>query len=503
MRKLIVVLTCLAVYLGNACSLYAQGGLEEQKAQPEQKQGIEQSEKPVVPKTEKETALDKPQLLIQNKEIKVVIDKMMVTMSKIKSVELNETNKQETRTWKGVIGVRTSNIRKVIKSNTDLGVEYVQAFIGFSRKALLQYEHFSKIGKAYHLVRMPGNPEWTIQANTIFVGQPSSEKVKLIFDSMISPKFKEKEKISGADCLVIESALNPKRILSSVIPGVNMDVARALMYTFTIWIGETDNRLYKTSIKIESGKKVDEDKKQADKKAFLGVNLGGELPEGVEVASVNSDSAAEKAGIQDGDIIISVDGEKTDSMKKLVELISAHKPGDEVNLRILRGGEEIELKVKLGARDSLDVVEMEINFINETETTYFNFNENTEFEIPDEVKIKFGMLPYLGVYVEPYNGDVKGMIIGMVVKNSPAAKHGLKKGDIIAEIDGKQVFTSDEFQNAIKQHKINEEISLRIITGDGKLEERKVILGTFPEPNFKQRYNIIIDQQEQQEKTKE
>ena len=58
-------------------------------------------------------------------------------------------------------------------------------------------------------------------------------------------------------------------------------------------------------------------------------------------------SAADKAGLRLGDIVVSVDEEKIDLDNPLSELIAKHKPGNEVKLKILRNGEEAELTAVL------------------------------------------------------------------------------------------------------------------------------------------------------------
>ena len=62
------------------------------------------------------------------------------------------------------------------------------------------------------------------------------------------------------------------------------------------------------------------------------------------------DSAAADAGLQAGDVIVSVDGEATPDSVSVGEIIRQRKPGDEIAVRILRQGGEQELTVTLGER---------------------------------------------------------------------------------------------------------------------------------------------------------
>ncbi|MFZ5559654.1 MAG: S1C family serine protease [Patescibacteria group bacterium] len=60
------------------------------------------------------------------------------------------------------------------------------------------------------------------------------------------------------------------------------------------------------------------------------------------------DSAADKAGIKEGDIILELNGTRINENNTLAKLISKHRPGDKVNLKILRDDKEIVVKAVLG-----------------------------------------------------------------------------------------------------------------------------------------------------------
>ena len=71
---------------------------------------------------------------------------------------------------------------------------------------------------------------------------------------------------------------------------------------------------------------------------------------GVKIASVIPGSTGEKAGLQDGDIIIELDGKKTDDLKIYSGLLKKYQPDDMVNLKILRTDKEQVISLKLGER---------------------------------------------------------------------------------------------------------------------------------------------------------
>ena len=64
--------------------------------------------------------------------------------------------------------------------------------------------------------------------------------------------------------------------------------------------------------------------------------------------AVTPGSPADKAGLQENDIILEVDGKKVTERNQLADLIASYKPGDEISLKIYHKGEEKEIKVILG-----------------------------------------------------------------------------------------------------------------------------------------------------------
>lgn len=125
-------------------------------------------------------------------------------------------------------------------------------------------------------------------------------------------------------------------------------------------------------------------------RAWLGVSLG-EVPEvlaaqlsnkgnGVLVSNVVTDSPADKAGFQEHDVILSINGEAVDGeMSKAVEFIQSRKPGDAVQFVVVRNGAETTLTPTLGSwADS------------KMEPTGFawKFETGPEAEIKDHIKTR-------------------------------------------------------------------------------------------------------------------
>jgi serine protease Do len=77
------------------------------------------------------------------------------------------------------------------------------------------------------------------------------------------------------------------------------------------------------------------------------------IPEAISgEAPIVSGSPAEKAGLQAGDVIVKVNGDKTSSDQSLTTLLNKHQPGDKVQLTVLRGGKTLTITATLGSMPS-------------------------------------------------------------------------------------------------------------------------------------------------------
>ena len=83
--------------------------------------------------------------------------------------------------------------------------------------------------------------------------------------------------------------------------------------------------------------------------AYLGI-ASATINRTVIVQEAVAGGPAAKAGIEGGDIIVEANGEEISSMEEVVNLVNGAKPGDELELTVLRGGEEKALMVRLGTR---------------------------------------------------------------------------------------------------------------------------------------------------------
>ncbi len=79
--------------------------------------------------------------------------------------------------------------------------------------------------------------------------------------------------------------------------------------------------------------------------------MGEDLDTGILIDEVSDGTSADNAGLQPGDVMLEWDGSELDTMRALFEALQNHKPGDVVQIKILRGDEEMTIPVTLQASD--------------------------------------------------------------------------------------------------------------------------------------------------------
>ena len=184
---------------------------------------------------------------------------------------------------------------------------------------------------------------------------------------------------------------------------------------------------------------------------------------GVGVTEVVKDSPAEKAGLRKGDVIIRFDSEAVGSVRKLNRLVSEVAPDHKVNLTISRGGAEQELSVTIGKRQGYSETLSTMTIPRGGFPRIENFPDGTVFSLGNNRRIGVGttqltkqLADYFGV------SDGKGVLVTSVSENSPAAKAGIKAGDVITAVDGEKIEGPGDLSRAINKQK-DGDITLTIV----------------------------------------
>jgi serine protease Do len=157
---------------------------------------------------------------------------------------------------------------------------------------------------------------------------------------------------------------------------------------------------------------------------------------GVFVSYVNDNSSAQIAGIEQGDVIIGINEHNVTNVSELQELVARNRPGDEITVKLLRGGIESTLKATLRNTEGTTEI-VRINYDNELEGAIFeeiNDIEGSKYNLKNGVKVidvKEGKWKASGL--------VKGFIITHIDKINIADIEDLhvvlknKKGGILVE----------------------------------------------------------------------
>ena len=211
---------------------------------------------------------------------------------------------------------------------------------------------------------------------------------------------------------------------------------------------------------------------------------------GVGITSVVKDSPAEKAGLRKDDVILRFDNENVTSARKLTRLVSEVAPDQTVRIAISRGGSEQELAVTIGKRkDNLNAMrglEGEFGPLGdkwriEGLDGLKNLKGLKGFEDPDGDQegfvFAFGNSRRIGVsttqltkQLADYFGvpDGKGVLVSSVADDSPAAKAGIKAGDVITALDGERIEGAGDLSRALNKKKEGD-VSLTVIRNKSQL----------------------------------
>ena len=180
-------------------------------------------------------------------------------------------------------------------------------------------------------------------------------------------------------------------------------------------------------------------------KAMLGV-MTQKADDGVKVAEVTKESAAEKAGLQKDDVITRVGSTKVTTPQELVEAVGAHKPNDKVEITYKRNGKENKTTATLSENKSRD-----FSFHLNNDDFNFDMGKGT-FPRSEDFNFNFNRRPKIGLQIQDLE-EGNGVSVRDVDEESPAARAGLKEGDVIMQVNGKNVADVDALRNEIRDVK--------------------------------------------------
>jgi serine protease Do len=196
-------------------------------------------------------------------------------------------------------------------------------------------------------------------------------------------------------------------------------------------------------------------------RGWLGVSIQKITPElasqfnlkaenGAIVSDVVENSPAGKAGLKQGDVIVEYDGKKTDDPNQLRNMVASSMPGEEHSVTVIRDGKPLTLKVKIG--------ELPADFQKSAAGEYQNVLRGINVQdITPEIARQLGI-----------PSRIKGVVVSDVAEDSVAAGV-LTQGDIIQQVNRRDVGSVKEYQEIASKIKANETVLLLVYRGGSSL----------------------------------
>jgi len=169
-------------------------------------------------------------------------------------------------------------------------------------------------------------------------------------------------------------------------------------------------------------------------------SLNVKPPRGALIAGVDDKGPAKPAGLEPGDVVVKFDGKDIKEMRDLPKIVADTPVGKDVEVVVIRGGQELTKTVKLGRLDDgekLAAASTKENVPEEKPVVQKALGLDLA-TLTDELRKKHDIKP-----------SVKGVLITGVEPNSAAADKHLGAGMVIAEVQQERVSSPDELQQRI------------------------------------------------------
>lgn len=201
-------------------------------------------------------------------------------------------------------------------------------------------------------------------------------------------------------------------------------------------------------------------------RGWLGVTIQDVTPElagefglkesaGAIITDIFSGSPAEKSGMKRGDIIIEVDGKEVKNVVSLRNMIAQSKVGSRLKLKVIRDGKTIPFEAAIVEFPS-DTSEIAQQLPEETIRDENSFAGFRVMDLTDEIAKQLGL-----------SNNEKGVVIVSVTPGSASEEAGLKKGDVVQEINKKRVSSLNDFNKAVSRLR-DSDMVLLFINRSGK-----------------------------------
>ena len=159
----------------------------------------------------------------------------------------------------------------------------------------------------------------------------------------------------------------------------------------------------------------------------LALTFGLDKPQGALIASVSKGSPAEEAGFQQGDVILEFNDQAIEFSHDLPHVVGLISAGTEVKAQIIRNKEKMELSVVVGELDQTGQTRRAGRDENSRQNSLGLRVSELEQELAEQLEVK------------------GGVVVNQVLSGSAAEKAGLRRGDVIVQLDFADVHDPDSF----------------------------------------------------------
>jgi serine protease Do len=181
---------------------------------------------------------------------------------------------------------------------------------------------------------------------------------------------------------------------------------------------------------------------------------------GAVAVTVKDGSPAAQAGIQVEDVIIRFNGREVENDTALRDMIARTAPGTDADIVVKRGHSDVTLHVKIGTAPAAQMAQNQAAPDGPAATRGklgVQVADASDSQVRDQLGVK---------------GVSKGAIIAEVVPGSPAQEAGLRTGDVITRLDGKQIDNAAQLTEAARNLKSGSTVSAVVKRqGDNMLVE--------------------------------
>ncbi len=200
------------------------------------------------------------------------------------------------------------------------------------------------------------------------------------------------------------------------------------------------------------------------RRAMLGVNLGGTVPNGggVRVEGVSPGGPAAEAGVKSGDVIVAIEAKPVTTGRELVRVMDAVEPGDKVELDLKRDGKPLTLSVEARPLDRVFLAPAGAApgvraLPPMPQLAGLPFEVEGHWLLDSWGDAEFVTLtPDLGRYF----GAEKGVLVARAPEDTAL---GLKDGDVIVSIGGREPQNGRHAMRILRSYQPGEAVEFRIL----------------------------------------